>query len=392
MKVLIVSKTPTHRTIAGNRYGILAQAEALERLGCGVDFLYVEELPLKGSVRDYIIDRQKTQEYWGERFKCFHVSVLQRVAFFFVRLYRKMICSDCIGPDDFFPVGLPAFVDKLHKQNHYDVCIVNYYYLTKLLKKIRIRHSAVFTHDYFAYKHLVVGERVQHLTAHSEALAMQRAESVFAVQDEECSYYKLIAPCSRVYNIYGRFTYSPQPLCGNHKLVFLSGGNPFNLNGIRWFVNTVWPSIQFRFSDAKLLIGGSICSSLGDLSCIDGVELQGLVDDPASFYAQADVAINPVYQGTGIKIKTFEAVSYDKITLVHPHSARGIFKSETAPIIVCPDVGRWVSELERIWTGSCDLVGMKRMNMSYIHALAAFIDAEYRRFIDDSKASDNTIS
>ena len=36
----------------------------------------------------------------------------------------------------------------------------------------------------------------------------------------------------------------------------------------------------------------------------------GYIYDLSAFYRQGDVAINPVYLGTGIKIKTFEALSY----------------------------------------------------------------------------------
>lgn len=74
------------------------------------------------------------------------------------------------------------------------------------------------------------------------------------------------------------------------------------------------------------MVGGSICKMLSGLSDIDGVKVLGYIDSPANFYAQGDVAINPVYQGTGLKIKTFESISFDKVVMVHPHSMAGIFK------------------------------------------------------------------
>lgn len=60
----------------------------------------------------------------------------------------------------------------------------------------------------------------------------------------------------------------------------------------------------------------------------EGVKLIGYVDSPNVLYEQGDVAINPTYQGTGLKIKTFEAISYDKVTMVHPHSMKGVFEKD----------------------------------------------------------------
>lgn len=50
MRILIVSKCPTHPTDAGNRWGILAQTEILRELGNEIYFLYIDERPLRGSI------------------------------------------------------------------------------------------------------------------------------------------------------------------------------------------------------------------------------------------------------------------------------------------------------------------------------------------------------
>ena len=47
MKILIVSKCPTHPTSAGNRWGILAQTQILKDLGNEIFFLYIDERPMK---------------------------------------------------------------------------------------------------------------------------------------------------------------------------------------------------------------------------------------------------------------------------------------------------------------------------------------------------------
>lgn len=384
-KVLIVSKDPTHPTTAGNRWGILLQAEMLEKLGCEVHFLYVEERALSALRKDeYSEALEQTKAYWKNRMHFFRVSKLEKAWFNLLYRLRIWFCHYQEGIDDSYPTGLSRYVRTLQKSFHFDICIVNYYYLTKLLTKSTIPHGAVFTHDYFAYKNLVVNRPILHLTAHSEAMAMQRAESIFAVQDEEYCYYRLLSPKSRVYNIYCLCDYHAQPVTGGHDILFLSSGNIFNINGISWFIDSVLPLIKERFHDARLLIGGSICPCLNQYKSREDVVLQGYVEDPFQFYAQADVAINPVSQGTGIKIKTIEAISYDKVVLVHPHSARGVFNPSQIPLFVCKSEAEWLIALSKVWDNSKEILLTKEADKAYIHELNTFVKKEYERFLLDA--------
>lgn len=210
---------------------------------------------------------------------------------------------------------------------------------------------------------------------------MQRCPHIFALQEQEAAYFQILSPNSKVYNLFGNFEYHPQPMIGNHKLLFLSGNNEFNQNGIKWFLNEVFPSIRKSIPDVELLVGGGICKVLPSLGKIEGVSAMGYIDNPAEFYAKADVAINPVFQGTGLKIKTFEAISFDKVTLVHPHSMAGVFRKEDTPLFASDKPEAWVAFLKKIW-GNPDAVNViKQKNKEYLQAMNEFIIGEYIRFL-----------
>lgn len=382
MKILIISKCPTHPTNAGNRWGILAQAQILERLGNEIHFLYVQELPMQGNVKAYERDLEETSKYWGTRFHLFNVPKIEKLSFNIKKYIDKTFFNNYYNVDEVYPVGLSSYIARLQKREIFDICIVNYVYLTKLFDKVKFPKTAVFTHDCMSYKNLMVNEPCRTMNAHQEAKGLQRCQHIFAVQDEEMAYFHLLSPLSKVYNIYSKYDYHPQPTVGNHNIVFLSGGNSYNVNGIHWFVKEVFPMIRKRFNDAKLLIGGSICKVIKDLEDVSGVQLLGFVDNPADFYAKADVAINPVYQGTGLKIKTFEAISYDKVTLVHPHSMAGVFQKETAPLFALKKAYQWVECLENIWESKELILKIKKRNQMYLDSMNEFIVSEYKRFLE----------
>ena len=200
--------------------------------------------------------------------------------------------------------------------------------------------------------------------------------------EEEKDYFHILSPKSRVYNIYTPYSYKSTPYVGNKTLLFLSGNNGFNQNGLQWFIEIVFPLIREKFSDAQLLIAGGICNVIkGKYDHISGIRLMGYVKDPMDLYELGDVAINPVYQGTGLKIKTFESISFDKVTLVHPHSVAGIYKKETAPLFVSDKPEEWVAYLERIWSDKATIMKVKEENQKYIESMNEYIETEYKRFL-----------
>ena len=382
MKILIVSKCPTHPTDAGNRWWILSQAEMFMSLGHEVHFLYINEMPLKRDTAPYIESLDKTSRYWGDRFHLLQVGRLEKAKFNITRIFRKKFFHSHWGIDDQYPAGLDKMVNELDAQYHFDACIINYWYLSRLFENIRIPKKAIATHDAIAYKDLKIGMPTMCITADTEAKAMQRCPHIFALQEQEADYFQLLSPKSKVYNLYGKYEHHAQPVAGNHKMVFLSGNNEFNQNGIKWFLKEVFPVIRKSFPDAELLVGGSICKVLPSLGDIEGVRALGYIDDPAEFYAQADVAINPVFQGTGLKIKTFESISFDKVTLVHPHSMAGVFRKDDAPLFASDKPEQWVEYLKRIWNCTDEIKAIKQKNKEYLEAMNEFIISEYKRFLE----------
>ena len=100
MKILIISKCPTHPTNAGNRWGILAQAQILERLGNEIHFLYVQELPMRGNVKAYERDLEETSKYWGTSFHLFNVPKIEKLSFNIKKYIDKVLlwcyCINCL--------------------------------------------------------------------------------------------------------------------------------------------------------------------------------------------------------------------------------------------------------------------------------------------------------
>lgn len=79
-----------------------------------------------------------------------------------------------------------------------------------------------------------------------------------------------------------------------------------NVNGITWFINEVLPYVN-----ARLTVVGSNMNKL-PFKNSDKLEILGFVDDIGTYYQKADCVIAPIFEGSGMKTKTTEALMWGK--------------------------------------------------------------------------------
>lgn len=379
MKILIIYPTLTHPVNAGNKHWAMAQVELLRSLGHEV---YMVCLNVLGLREDRIKNSKElaiTKEYWGNHGFILEGSLCQRIKSSLVHLYRKRSCNGYYKCDDLYPNILTAYVKKLHKKHQFDACIVNYYWLTKVFEKVSFPITAVNTHDVFSYRDQVLDSRNAWMctTPNEEAKGLQRARFVFSLQDEESAFFSHLAPKSRILNVYCPFEIKPQEPVFNHNLVILAAAGSLNLEGIEWFITSILPSIIREFPDINFVIGGRICNLLDKYRNLEHIQLIGEVNDPSDLYKLGDVSVNPCINGTGLKIKTFEALSYGKVVMVHPHSTIGIYKRECAPVFASTRAEEWVSYLKLIWRDKENVRHEMAKSVEYIRNMNHHIESQY---------------
>lgn len=381
MKILIVSSCPTHPVTAGNRKAILNQVEIFRRLGHDVYFLYIYVRPLLGGDVDNLND---LKNYWGNHLFLYKMSTAEHFIHLLIQRFRQCFNNGYLHVDDYYPYRLDSLIRRLNDTYHFDCCIVNYYYLSKALLKTDIPKKGLYTHDYFAFKGILVDNKNVgfNTTANDEAKALQRAPHIFALNSEEAIYFSKLSPKSKIYNTYCYYQYNSDDYRGNKNLLFFSGDNAFNLNGLKWFLDCVFPEIVKEIPDVKLIIGGSICRKIGSYQS-DNIHLIGFVEDPKDFYSRGDIVINPTYQGTGLKIKTFEGISYDKVVIAHPHSVKGIYNLENAPIFSSESPIEWAKFIKSVMCNRDKIVEIKKQDKDYIASMNEFIITEYKKFFNE---------
>lgn len=323
-RILVAADIHTHPIQGGNQQCIMQYVQVLRKLGYEVFFLYID-------LSEGHFFNPETEEYWGDHFFYYSTPKWQHI----INKIRRRVEHCYYSPhlDVYYPKGLTRYVNQLHEKYQFHGLIVNYIWNSKLAD-CNIPIKCLYTHDVFTDRNEKLGKKDAWYSypQSEEAKGIARFSDVLSIQDEESAWFKQLAPNTNVHTVYSSFDYVEQPVTGKKNILFFSGGGQLNKEGIMRFITETLPLIVAQDDDCRVLLGGGICGCFRQEELDKHVVLMGRYENPSDFYALGDICINPVYEGSGLKIKTIEAMAHGKLTIVDPHSAIGLYLSHRVPL------------------------------------------------------------
>ncbi len=106
------------------------------------------------------------------------------------------------------------------------------------------------------------------------------------------------------------------------RCLFVGSHAFFNISGLQWFLNDIWPLVKNNNPDTTLHVCGTICKSFNEN--YPGVSFKGVVDSLEREYEEAEVVILPLLEGRGVKTKLVEACSYSKVCVTTSIGLHGL--------------------------------------------------------------------
>lgn len=170
-----------------------------------------------------------------------------------------------------------------------------------------------------------------------EGARLARAGVVLAINEKERSELQLLVSDRPVVTVGVDFDVEEDyvPATGK-RVVYVASDNPLNTRGLRDFLRYAWPLVLRDSPDAELVVAGPVGRVVPPGA--PGVTVAGAVDDLRGLYRGARMAINPAVAGTGLKIKTLEALCHFRPLVTWPHGAEGL---EAALAMLCFTVSDW---------------------------------------------------
>lgn len=118
-----------------------------------------------------------------------------------------------------------------------------------------------------------------------------------------------------------------------------------NIEGLQWFLAEVWPAIAPR--GIPLDVHGSIAERFVD-DRSPGVRFHGHTDALPALYGGIDILINPVRFGSGLKIKTVEALGNGIPLVTTSEGARGLADAHGEALLMADDAASFVDALNAL--------------------------------------------
>jgi polysaccharide biosynthesis protein PslH len=326
-KVLLIAPVPTHPTISGASARVRNMAEGLSSLGHEVHFLQLQQALW---ARD-----ASMRHYWRDRLHVYRgvspVGLLARCRRKPLRMVGKALHLN-LPVDSYFDRAGARYVRKLLVRHAFDVIILSYVFYSRLLESVPGSVlKLIDTHDVFSDRYRLYREHGQtgeffSTTREEEGKALDRADAVLAIQDWDAHHFRSLT--RRLVAVVGHLAppdADPPPSVASacpHAILFVGSSMSINVHGVTWFIERVLPAVRSQVPQAELWLVGGISDQAGRAA--PGVRRLGFVDTLGDLYRRTAVVINPQQFGTGLSIKSVDALRHGRPLVTTPSGARGL--------------------------------------------------------------------
>lgn len=250
--------------------------------------------------------------------------------------------------DGICPPYVNSLVRRLAEQESIDVFIAYYAFTLQAFVSLPVETPLicdsieVFSMDRFDEFGTLI-KPVLSFAPHEEKAMLLQSDVILAIQANESEYLARLLPAKRIATIGIDADLPPDPGLPSktsETIGIIGSDNSANCEGLDLFLEHCWPAIRAQLPQARLCIAGKLGIALQAKLCDglpEGVTTLGWIPDLALFYRDLRVIVNPVVRGTGLKIKSVEAMAHARPLVAYPVGLEGMAWSSDQPWIEVAD-------------------------------------------------------
>ncbi len=122
-----------------------------------------------------------------------------------------------------------------------------------------------------------------------------------------------------------------------------------NIEGIKWFLNEVWPEVSKIIPEIKLYLAGRETPDWLKNSNLKNVDVVGEVPDAFEFMASKTISIAPLFSGSGIRIKIIESMAMGKAVIATTVGAEGINYTDGKNILIADTKKDFIKAIKKLY-------------------------------------------
>ncbi len=163
-----------------------------------------------------------------------------------------------------------------------------------------------------------------------------------------------------------------------------------NLEGIEWFIETIWPVINQRHPELILYLAGRNMPDRLKNTLIPNIIVVGEVKDAVQFMNTKSIMIVPLLSGSGIRIKIIEGMALRKTIISTKIGAEGIHCTNRRNILIANTIDEFLNAITECVQDQnfCKTIGENARNLILqehnLSTLIARLVEFYQNIIDSN--------
>jgi GT2 family glycosyltransferase/glycosyltransferase involved in cell wall biosynthesis len=316
--ILYYSPFPSHPASHGNQTTIQKFGKFLQAEGHSVHFALLKSHMYSSQ------DAHDMESAWNS----FHLIDVDR--------FPGCNGND-IPYDNWYVNGIGEQIASLCHKLNIDVVICSYIFQSKLLDYVPSYILKIIdTHDKFTNRYSILdalGKEREFFSCsrEEEGAYLSRADVVLARRDEEARYFDSIST-AKIFTVphFEDFNFLEKGINELKVVGIIASCNLINLDIVLSFVDEL---IRQRPTDwgFRVIIAGEVKTLIDTRNLNHArvyshphVSFVGFVENINDFYSSVDLIVCPIMSGTGINVKTVQALAYGMPVLATKHASKGI--------------------------------------------------------------------
>jgi glycosyltransferase involved in cell wall biosynthesis len=215
----------------------------------------------------------------------------------------------------------------------FDLVHCNHFFLMPVARRLARERAPIMldTHDLQARQFALINEHMPWLSPRvsyeamlaQELAAMRGADLLLHLNAQEADDFRARLPEKRHALLYPPTPSAPRGP-GGPDIVIVSSNNTANVESLIWFLREVAPKAPGVSVKIAGTVDGGVRARASELFDAYRGWFLGRVDDPGAVYAKARLVLLPTSGGTGLSIKTVEAMSSGLPIIATPQALRGM--------------------------------------------------------------------
>jgi glycosyltransferase involved in cell wall biosynthesis len=283
-----------------------------------------------------------------------------------VDAFASFLTSDSYNISRFFSADFDIRLAKLLRKEDFDIVHLESLFMTPYVGTIRrlsiapivLRsHNLEYviwekiangTSNYF--KRLYLHYLTRKLKAY-ELSMLNEVSGIAAISEEDKNRMLALGVKKRIRTIPFGIDLSRYPFRSNvdcEPAIFHLGAMDWgpNLEGVLWFLKSIWPSIHERFPQLKFYLAGrNMAEEITRLNA-PNVVVVGEVDDAISFMLSKAIMVVPLLSAGGVRVKIIEGLATGRAIIATSLGAEGLGCEHGKQLLLADRREDWLQALE----------------------------------------------